>query len=252
MFNKKINFIANVVLPLVVMAITAALFFMFRPQETTALFGLNLGFTLFLEAVFFGYLNLLHAKTEGLSTPFFAVFGIYSLYYIVIGLGWMLLYSLLLVLFTPLKVYIAVLLVLTLLWILVSVLTAQTDSNYRQTVDKLKEQGRSLDFYTQKAGLLATRYADLCTEKGLKYETDSNNRTALDRLSGKIGFLTPNVLRSDTATAQITSMLNKCEDIIDETESATEDRLAEVQKKMQRFVDHAVTELDMLKNLTRG
>jgi hypothetical protein len=252
MSNTKINNITNIILPIVVIVITIALFFMFKPQETTFLFYLNLFYIIFLETIFFGYLNVLHAKTKELSAPYFAIFGVYSLYYIIVGLGWLLLYSLLLSHFAPLKVYVTGLMVLTLLWIIISVLTAQTDSNYKQTIDKLKEQGQSLSFYTQKITLLASRYANLCEEKGLKYETDSNNRTALDRLMGKISFLTPNVFRNETTAVQISSMISKCEDIIDETESATEEKLSEIQKKMQRFVDSAVAEIDMLKNLTRG
>ena len=252
--NRKINTIAGIILPVVVMIMTAALFFMFKPQETTALFYINLCYVIFLEAVFFGYLNLFRAKTEDLSdlsTPYLSIFGVFSVYYIILGLVWLFVYSLILLNYMPLKLYAAGLMILTLLWILVSVLTEQTDSNYRQTVDRQKEQSQSLDFYSQKITLLASRYAKLCDEKGLKYETESNNRTALDRLMGKIKFLTPNVLRNETATVQITSLLSKCEDIIEETELATEDNLALAHKKMQRFVDNAVAEIDMLKNLTK-
>jgi len=252
MSNTKINNIANIILPIMVIVITITLFFMFKPQETTSLFYINLFYIVFLDAIFFGYLNVLHAKTKELSAPYFAVFGIYCLYYIIIGLGWLLLYSLLLSHFAPLKVYITGLMILTLLWIIISVLTAQTDSNYKQTIEKLKEQGQSLNFYTQKITLLASRYANLCDEKGFKYETDSNNRTVLDRLMGKISFLTPNIFSNETAAVQISSMLSKCEDIIDETESVTEEKSEEIQKKMQRFVDNAVAEIDMLKNLTKG
>ena len=250
--SKKINNIANIILPIVVVSITIALFFMFKPKETTALFYINLVYTILLEVVFFGYLNLLYAKVKEFSTPLLAVFGVYAIYYVLLGFAWMLIYSLLLSYFTPLKIYIAVLMVLTLLWIIISVLTAQTDNNYKETVEKLKNDGHTLNFYTQKIMLLANRYEKLCEEKGLKYETDSNNRTVLDRLKGKINFLTPNVLNSDTAISQLTSLFNKCEDIIEETESTTDDKLAEVQKKMQRFVDNAVAEIDMLKNLTKG
>ena len=249
--SKKINLIANIILPIVVITITIALFFMFKPKETTALFYLNLGYTILLETVFFGYLNLLYAKVKDFSTPLLAVFGVYAIYYVIIGFVCMLAYSLILSHFLPIKVYIAVLMVLTLLWIILSVLTAQTDSNYKETVEKLKDDTHTLNFYAQKINLLANRYEKLCAEKGLKYETGSNNRTALDRLKGKINFLMPNVLSSDTAVSQLTSLLNKCEDIIEETESATDDKLLEVQNKMQRFVDNAVAEIDMLKNLTK-
>ena len=65
-------------------------------------------------------------------------------------------------------------------------------------------------------------------------------------------FLVP-IIRfpANMKTSQLSSLFNKCEDIIEETESAADDKLAEVQKKMQRFVDNAVAEIDMLKNLTK-
>ncbi len=248
---SKVKLIANIILPIVVIAITIVLFFMFKPVDATILFYLNLGYLIFLEIIFFGYLNVLYSKVKDFSTPFLAVFGIYAFYYIVIGVIFMLVYSLALSNLLPLKHYIAALMVLTVLWIIISVLTAQVDSNYKGTVDKLKDDVHTLNFYTQKINLLANRYEKLCAERGLKYETDSNNRTVLDRLKGKLSFLTPNILHSDTAISQLTSLFNKCEDIIEETESATEDNLPEVQKKMQRFVDNAIAEIDMLKNLTR-
>ena len=139
MSNRKINIFANVLLPVMAIGATIALFLMFQPQETTPLFYINLGYTLFLEMIFFGYLNILQIKTSNLSTPFFAVFGIYCSFYIVFGVIWILVYSFILEYLLSLKVYIAVLILLTLLWIIMSVLTAQTDSNYKQTVDDLKK-----------------------------------------------------------------------------------------------------------------
>jgi hypothetical protein len=145
MSNKKINIIANIGLPVVVITVTIALFFLFKPETITSLFYINLCYVVFLEVIFFGYLNMLHIKTQDLSTPFFIVFGIYAFYYIIISVCWVLLYSLLLAhFFDSLKIYIAGIMILTLLWIIISVLTAQADSNYKQTTDKLKTQGQSL------------------------------------------------------------------------------------------------------------
>ncbi|MDR1859756.1 MAG: hypothetical protein LBR06_02390 [Bacteroidales bacterium] len=271
--NKKINLISNVVLPIVAIAVTVALFFLFKPKETTELFYINLVFTVILEGVFFGFLNVLHLKKDGVSTPFVTVFGMYSIFYIILGAVWMLGYSLLIsgvipedmipyrwlrMIYAffqsypvPLKIYVAVIAVLTLLWIGISLLTAQIDSNFKQTTDKLKADGQTLNYYTQKIALLASRYEKLCAEKGIKYATDSNNKTVLERLKGKISFLTPNILTSETAVSQLNMLFSKCEDIIEETEMATEEKFSEVSRKMQRFVDNAIAELDMLKNLTR-
>jgi hypothetical protein len=252
MSNAKINTIANIVLPVVSIALTVVLFLMFRPEEPTSLFYLNLAYTVLLEAIFFGYFNLLHSKTEEVSTPFYAIFGVFALYYIVIGLGCMLLYSLALMYFVPIKFYVAALIVLTLLWIILSVLTAQTDSNYKQTANKLNDQQHTLSFYAQKIALLTSRYEKLCAEKGIHYQTESNNSSVLDKLKGKIEFLTPNILSSETAHLQLNVMLDKCEAIIEETEAATADQLVDLEKKMQRFVNNSIDELNMLKNITRN
>jgi hypothetical protein len=250
--NKIINTIANVVLPVTVIVSTVTLFFMFRPENCTVLFYLNLAYTILLEAIFFGYINLAFRKITAFSTPFLAVFGIYSLYYVIAGAGWMLLYSLVLSHFFPLKIYLAPLIVITLVWIIVSVLTAQTDSNYKETVNELNGRQYTLKYYAQKIALLASRYEKLCAEKGIRYATESNNRTVLDRLKGKIGFLTPNVLNSETACLQLNAMLDKCEELIEETALAPEDALAEYEKKMHRFVNNSIDELEMIKNMTRG
>jgi hypothetical protein len=249
--NKIINTVADTILPATVIVLTATLFFMFRPENCTALFYLNLAYTILLEAIFFGYINLLYRKIKSVSTPFIAVFGIYSLYYVIAGTGWMLLYSLALSHFLSIKVYIAALIVLTLLWIILSVLTAQADSNFKESTDKLNERRHTLEYYAQKIALLASRYDKLCTEKGIRYATESNNRTVLDRLKTKIGFLTPNVLNSETACSQLNAMLDKCEEIIEETALASDDTLADWEKKMNRFVNNSIDELEMIKNITR-
>ena len=207
---NNINKFTNVALPVVVMAITIALFFMFKPEESTPLFYVNLIFLLFLEVIFFAYFNLSNTKTEDSSTPFLAIFGIFCVYYIVLCFGWMLIYSILLknIPFMTLKYYIAVLMILTLIWILLSVITAQTaePSNY----------------YNQKIAMIAARYKKICYEKGLKY---------------------------DATLAQTSALLIKCDDLIDLMESASEEDAAAMQKKMHCLLDSAATELDSMKNI---
>ncbi|MDR0726009.1 MAG: hypothetical protein LBF59_08405 [Prevotellaceae bacterium] len=252
MAHKIINTVAGIILPITVIALTVTLFFMFRPENCTVLFYLNVGYTVLLEAIFFGYINLLYRKITAVSTPFIAVFGIYSLYYVIAGAGWMTLYSLILSHIFSLKIYIAALIILTLLWIIISVLTMQADNRFKEAGDKLNERRHTLEYYTQKIALLASRYEKLCEEKGIHYATESNNRTVLDRLKSKIGFLTPNVLNNEMFYSQLTAMLDRCETIIEETALAPEDALPEWEKKMYRFVNNSIDELDMLKNMTRS
>ena len=254
MSDNKRSFIGIILLPVAVIAITIVVFFLLKPQETTALFWINLFYTVFLEAVFFGYLNVMYLKSSDLSSPFYAVFGMYCFYYIVLGAGCMVAYGLMVKFFyTPdtNRVYFALLMLITLLWIIVSEMNAQTDSNLKRTVESLKERGISLNYLIQKITLLTLRYERLCVKKGLRYETLPQNRTELDRLKGKITFLTPNVFNNDAAVVKISALIVRCEDLVIEMEGATKERAPAVQTKMQRFVDNAITELDVVKNLAR-
>jgi hypothetical protein len=193
----------------------------------------------------------LYAKVKDFSTPFVVIFGQFALFYAVAGLGWMLIFSLVLTFFVPLKIYVAGLLLLTLLWIILSILTGQSDSAYKQTTDHLHTQQRTLEFYAQKITLLTSRYEKLCAEKGMQYATASNNKSVLDKLKGKISFLTPNVLENEAASTQMSVIFSKCESIIEETEAASDSDLTACAQKMQRFVDNAIAELDMLKQISR-
>ena len=156
MSNKTINIISEIVLPAVTAVLTIVLFFMFRPEDSTGLFWLNLVYTVLLEGIFFGYIISLNRKSEIVSVPFKAVFGIYALYYIVAGLAWMLLYSLLLArLGVSIKVDIAVLIILTLLWIILALVTAQADSGYHTGMQEFEDSKKLLNFKIEKMKLLA-------------------------------------------------------------------------------------------------
>lgn len=126
--SNKINTFANVVMPTVVIAATVLLFFLFQPAESGALFYVNLCYTLLLEGVFFGWLALLRGG-DGFSVAFRAAMGICAFFYVMAGIGWMLLYGILLSAVLALKWYIALIIVFTLIWLIVGSLLAQTDSN---------------------------------------------------------------------------------------------------------------------------
>jgi len=235
MSNNQLKIITKIAAPIVTIMTTIALFFIFKPQETTSLFWINLFYTVFLEAVIFCYLIFLREKPKDSSTPLFAIYGIFYLYYyIILGSGCMILYSFILrPVFLPdtHKIYIATLIALTLLWIIILEITLQSGNKKKESVETLKKRGQSLNFYNQKIVSLASRYEKLCNKKGLKYETLSCNRTELDRLKGKISFLTPNVFMNEMAVAHILALFSKCEDIIDEMEKATGENREAVQKK---------------------
>lgn len=126
--SNKINTFANVVMPAAVIAATVLMFFLFRPEESGALFYVNLCYTLLLEGVFFGWLGLLRGD-NGFSVAFRAAMGVCAFFYVMAGFGWMLLYGMLLSTVLALKWYIALIVIFTLIWLIVGALLAQADNN---------------------------------------------------------------------------------------------------------------------------
>ena len=249
MSNSKINIISNVVLPIFVIALTTILFFMFQPEEPTTLFYLNWGYVVFLEVVFFGYMNFVFRKRVGsLSTPFYAIFGVYSFYYVLTGVIWLLLFSLAIAHFAPVKVYVAGIVLLTLLWIILSLLTAQTDSNYKQFTDQLADRRQSTDLYTRRMNMLYNRYKQICKAK---FIGDDGNKTEINNFKFKLNTLSPNIFSNSGAVSQLNSILDTFEQLIDQMEDAGDENIDELNKKTIRFAESAVGKLDTIKNMVR-
>ena len=97
---------------------------------------------------------------------------------------------------------------------------------------------------------LVSKYEVVCNEKGIVYRTDSNNTTELSKLSNKLNFLTPNVIKNQTAVSQLNLLLENCANIIDEIESSTEEKDT-LEKKMSKFVNDALNEIELIKTLGR-
>lgn len=245
--NKQISIFSNVVLPILTAATTLLLFFLFKPEDASALFYTNLCYTLLLEGIYFGYLAVSRTNYSSVSTVFKIVLGVWAVYYVILGTAWMLIFSLLLGLFLSFKVYIAIHIALLLLWIIVASLVAQTDSNHKENTERITQQGKTIQFYGEKMKLILSRYNRECSKKGAK------TSVKLEILQTTMMHLPPNIFRNETACTQLNSILERCEAIVDEIEKTEEkESIKTIEEKMNRFATNATDELNMLRNLSRG
>lgn len=261
---------------------TIALFVLFRPAEPSVVYWFNFAFSLLLEVLFSGL--FVFGKSRQLSMPFYIATWTYIGCYIVLSICTMGIYFALvepgvLTLATELAfpklhlpyarvfdgiaaifqeneslgsiIYFSVFIALTAIWIITIAILWRTDVAYTESVQKLKQTHEEIINFAQQATLLNKKYQRICQEKGIRYETHSNNSSVLDKLVNKIQFLTPNVLQSPVAQRRLTELLAECKTIINEADAATEDQIETVNKKMNSFVLDAVDEIDMLKNTTR-
>jgi|GEM_PF-2053207 len=251
MSNKNISFITSVALPLITVVVTIGLFFLFKKEHAGSLFWINLCYTLILESLFFTYLEVLRKGYKSFSAALYAVLGTGALIYTITGIAWMLLYSFVLTPSVSIKVYIAVIIILSLIWFVLAVLIGRNDATYKESTEQLKTSQHTLQYYTEKMKVLCSKYEKICNEKGLEYKTDSNNKTVLNHLANKIAFLTPNVLNNELTVSKLNSIIDKCGEIINETTAAGEEEKEALRKKMVDFVAESVDEIELIKTVNR-
>lgn len=245
--NKQISVFSNVVLPILVAGTTILLFMLFKPEDASVLFYTNLGYTLFIEAIYFGYLAVSRTKSGSLSTVFKVVLGVWAVNYVILGATWMLVFSLILGGILSFKMYLAIHVVLLLLWIIVASLVAQTDNNHKEYTDKIAQQGRTIQFYGEKFKLIIARYNQECSKRGLKASVK------LEILQTTMLHMPPSIFRDETTCTQLNFILDSCELIVDELEkSEGEESVKSIDERMNRFAINATDELRMLKNMSRG
>lgn len=144
MASKSINTLTNIVMPCVVYAATIGLFLLLMPEETTALYWVNMVYLILLETVFFGWLVWVRADAKEVTPMLAVIMGTYAVYYVSAGMA-CIIGSAVASLFVTVSIkwYIAALVLITILWLIPAALMAQADSNHAerqaQVPDKREE-----------------------------------------------------------------------------------------------------------------
>lgn len=251
MSNSKISLVSGVIIPILTIALTIALFFVLHGDgDKSTLFYFNLCYSVVLEAIFFGYLGFVRSGSKKLTGAFYSIIGVYSIYYIITGFVCMLIYSLVLQNFIPLKYYISAIAVISLLWIILGSILLETDSAHKKDSDQLMERGHTLHYYNQKMLELEKRYITLSKDLNIPASTKNYN-CELSRLSVKIKSLLPNVFNNDMTQEKLTSILDKCSELLDTIEDDNNPDKQKIADNIKRFTDRSIDQIELLKNLTR-
>lgn len=231
--------VADVIAPLAVVLVTIALFFIFKPEDPGTLFWTNLVYLPFLEIILFAYIVWLPAHGTSLALKWMC--GIYSVVYICIALVWMLLFSVLLWHWLPIKVYFAVIAVITSLWILVGALSLKADNAHQTSVETLADNRRlvdsvnnNADMYLQQFNLLVMAHPEL--------EGAAPQVTALCRA---LATLSPAVMADPNAARRINAICSEFEDILEESGS---DMLS---AKLKEYAGYSLIKLNQIKKSVR-
>lgn len=145
MATKKITMLTSVVLPILVIGATLGLALLFRPEETTSLFWINLVYGILLEGLFFGWMAWFRHPQEGTTPMLSMILSVYAGWYVLCG-GICILGSALASIWTAVDIrwYIAVLVVMTILFCIPAFYIAETDSNHAERMENAEERRQQL------------------------------------------------------------------------------------------------------------
>ena len=154
---------------LMTVVVTVLGFLVFAPEEPTKLFYVNLAYLVVLEGLFFGWFHMGKLKSDAAQTPFFKVFvGVHTMYYLIVSLVWMLIYTLFLADKLDLKYYLLVIAVLSLIWIVLASIVGSQDAQYHEQQTQLEDTTMDIRAFRDELKALAEEHATPETQRAWK------------------------------------------------------------------------------------
>lgn len=238
--QKKVNLIADIVAPFGVIAATIALFFIFIPAEPGPLFWTNLVYLVVLETILFAYIAWL--PRQGSSVVLKWLTGVYTIIYIVVALIWLLLFSTLLYIWFPVKVYYAGIMVITALWIFISAITVKIDNHNEIAMVNLSDNRHRADVVTTQADMLISRFNLLIVTHGEKLKDASPHVISLCH---GLSTISP-VVMADSFSAD--RIIKICSDLEQLMSVPVSDEMA---NHLKTFSENSLLTLNSLKKSAR-
>ena len=247
--KSKLALFLSVILPATVIVTTIELFFIMGGEVKTSLFWFNLCYAVALEALFFVYLNMLRFASDRTGEAFHQMKGMWALYYMIAGMATLLVYSLLLAHFVPMRFYISAIIIYTLFWVIVAGITAKNDMMQKEQAVRIQHRSKMLDYYTDSMSQLEKRYTKISRKHDIPLATSGYN-CELARLTLKIRSLLPRVFDLDITLDKLDQIIDSCTEMLDAVEAAPAADRQSISDKVKYFTDHSIDEIEIIKILT--
>lgn len=154
---------------LLTIVVTVLGFLVFAPEEPGKLFYVNLVYLIVLEGLFFGWFHMGKLKGDADQTPYFKVFvGIHTMYYLLVSIVWMVIYTAFLSEKVDLKIYLLVIAIISLIWIVLASIIGRQDTHYHAQQTQLEDSTMDIRAFRDELKVLAQEHATPTTERAWK------------------------------------------------------------------------------------
>lgn len=238
--NKKtINLISDILAPIAIVAVTIASFFTFQPEKPGALFWTNLVYSVILEIILLAYIVWLPAHGDSVALKW--MFGVYSIIYVCIALAWMLIFSIVLCHWMSIKVYYAVIAILTVLWILISAQSLKVDKSIETSTVLLSENRKNIDHLSNNAEMMMQQF-NLMLPLHPELKEASSSVSSLCR---GLMTLSPSAMGDTASAGRVNNICSGLENLLNEQFSDT------YPSKLKEYAEKSTITLNNIKKSIR-
>lgn len=233
-------------------ALTVFLFFFLNESpEKSDNFYFSLGYTLFLELLFFFYIGFLKTTATGKTRSVFApVYGIINITYILTGAALLLAWNLFLGDLVSLRFFIGGLIILSVVFIIVGALVGKTQAHHDENLAEEKESASGVANLQAEFARAEMRFASLMKQKGLKYKTDASYGNGLDSLLNQLKFIPANALKTESVRRGLEEVLQRTNGFID-TFAREETTQEQFDRRFTEFLSETRNNLDLILKSSR-
>jgi len=243
--KNRINI--SLVLTLVSVFATVFLFYyLINKESQNSLFLFNLGYTIFLEILFFGFIYFAKLGDNNILGATYSVLGsiliIYLLFGITILLGFNIIYENVI----AVKWYYSSIIIGTLLTIILSGFSLKLNNNLVESNKREKKITLSRDSYVQNLTYLQSTYATILMENKIDEKLESGYSSVIQKLTNKLSFIDQKIIENSDCTIRLSDSIGTLENLIKEMKNSELDKTS-IQKQITELVNDTIFYLNSLK-----
>jgi hypothetical protein len=243
--RKKINI--SLILLLCTIAVTVFLFYYWSKEEDrTTLFAFNLGFTIFLELLFYGFIYTTRFNSKKILGSTYSVLGSILFFYLIFGIVVILVFNLFLVDLISVKWYYSVIVIGTLLGLISTGFTLKLNNNIVIENEKTEKVFASHSALAQELKYIENKYKSELSKKGISESFESEYDSIISKLTNKIQFINPKTIENKNSYSKIKASIGLIDNQITELKKSESDGKV-IQAEITEIVNDTIFYLNSLK-----
>ncbi len=244
--NKRLPYI-SLGLCVVSWALTIFLFFFLNTTtEKSAVFYFNLGYSLLLELLFFAYIGFIRMIKTGHTNAVFApVYGIINISYIITGFLLLLAWNLFFPQFVTFRLFIAILIIVTVVFIIVGSLVAKTQTSHQENLAIENKNAAEVKDLKAEFAKADQRFMSIMKKKLTGNETQSSVPANLSNLLNPVKFLPANALANYAVQQGLLEALQAINTWLDNIEKPEYTR-EQMETDIPRFISETKSKIEFI------